>query len=52
MQECIPISQKDVHKFIAEITQENLFLINVNNETTESKERMMNQSNADAIRLK
>lgn len=39
MQNLIPISNKDVHKFIQEICQENLFLINLSNEEIENKEK-------------
>lgn len=38
----IPISHSDVHKFIQEISEENLQLINFTNEEIEAKEKMQN----------
>lgn len=52
MHECIPISKKDIHRFIQEICQENLFLIGVNNEIDESYEKMKTANNAEEVRLR
>lgn len=41
LQDHIPISHTDVHRFVQEISQDNLFLINLNNEEQEAKDRLI-----------
>jgi hypothetical protein len=41
----IPISHTDVHKFIEEISEENLQLINFTNQELEAKDAMSNANN-------
>jgi hypothetical protein len=45
LQDHIPISHTDVHRFVQEICQENLFLINLNNEEQEAKDRLISDNN-------
>ena len=51
LQDHIPISHTDVHRFVQEICQENLFLINLNNEEQEAKDRLISDNNDSAEAL-
>lgn len=51
IQKCIPVSHTDVHRFIAETCEENLFLINLNNKEQEQKEEMTSSNNEEIERL-
>jgi len=45
LQDHIPISHTDVHRFVSEICQENLFLINLNNEEQETTDKLISDNN-------
>lgn len=47
----IPISHTDVHKFIQEISGDNLQLINFTNEEIEAKEALTSQNNEEFEQL-
>ena len=49
--ELIPISHTDVHKFIQEISNDNLQLINFTNEEIEAKDALTSQNNEQFEKL-
>lgn len=51
IQKSIPVSHTDVHRFIAETCEENLFLINLNNKEQEQKDKMTSSNNAEIEKL-
>ena len=51
LQDSIPVSHTDVHRFIAETCEENLFLINLNNKEQERKAKMSSSNNEEIEKL-
>lgn len=51
IQKSIPVSHTDVHRFIAETSEENLFLINLNNKEQEQKDKMTSSNNAEIQKM-
>ena len=51
VQKSIPISHNDVHQFIVETREENLFLINQNNKEQEQKEKMSSTNDQEIEKM-
>ena len=52
MSKYIPISHTDVHKFVAELSDDNWFLMNLINEAEQNQEQEMKKGHAHADIIK